>query len=67
MSEPAMTATLTALRKLAEPGQAGLLRAECDDFGRQVARLSAANEEHWLRLSEAHGRIEAAQLAARTG
>ena len=55
--------TLAPLRKLANPGQAAALRVECTDLGRRVARLGAANAEHWLRLSEAQGRVEAGHLA----
>ncbi len=57
--------TLAPLRKLAGPDQVAALRAECTDLGRRVARLGAANAEHWLRLSEAQGWIAAGQLAAR--
>ncbi len=54
---------LAPLRKLAGPDQVAVLRAECTVLGRQVAQLGAANAEHWLRLSEAQGRVEAGQLA----
>ena len=57
------TDALAPLRKLAGPGQVAALRAECGALGKRITRLGAANGEHWLRLSEAQGRIEAAQLA----
>ena len=65
MPAPDTTDALAPLRKLAGPDQAGALRAQCATLGRRLAQLRAANSEHWLRLSEATGRIEAGQLAAR--
>ena len=58
------TDTLAQLRKLAGPDQTAALRTDCRVIGNRIAQLGAANAEHWLRLSEAQGRIDAGQLAA---
>ncbi len=46
-----MSDALAPLRKLTGPDQVAALRAECTELGRRVARLGAANAEHWLRLA----------------